>query len=696
MRIHGAGLSPMSKPDVSRRDFLAQSLCAGGGALVLAACTSGQSKGSGGGKAGAGGLPPIEGPTIITDPAKFPKTFAESPDFAELVKAGRLPPVAQRIGQDPLVVQPLHDIGTYGGEIRRGYFGVTDFQNANRFCAGPDNLLYWDYQRKGVIPNIARGYEMSDDGKTLTLQLRRGMKWSDGRPFTADDIVFWWEDISQNADLSLGSVSMRILGRPVKIEKVDDHTVQYVSPVPNPLLPKLLAGWTDIGGQAQWGAQGGGGFAPKHYLSKFHPKYTSKSEVEKLAADAGIKNWSAFFLHQNDWTQNTELPVLTPWKTTRAINSSPWTLEANPYSIWVDAKGNQLPYIPKITMREAGNPQVLTLRAVSGEYDFQDRKLLLSSMPVLLKNQSRGDYTIHRTPSNTYVDLMIRINLAYMQDEVIGDLLRNVDFRRALSLGLDRGQFNQTFLLGTGVPTATVPHQTNPYYLGPEWRTKWATFDAAQANQLLDKVGLTKKDAAGYRLRPDGKGRVKLTHQGTPTFIDNVAVGEMLKRQWKAIGIDVVNRQVGDALGVQEILSNKVMLMANAVAVDDPFLKPDQLLPTTTVQGVIGIPYAKWMDSGGKKGIKPPDSLKELVKAMELRTQGLTASDRQRLVLGKQIFQLHADQVWSIGIAGYGMSVYGFFLAKNGLANVPARLLGDEFVKSPTNALPMTFYYKKK
>ncbi|HEU5159078.1 MAG TPA: ABC transporter substrate-binding protein [Streptosporangiaceae bacterium] len=685
----------MGKPDFSRRDFLAQSLFVGGGALVLTSCTSSPPGGSGGGKVGAGGLPPIEGPTIITDPAKFPKTFAESPAFAGMVKAGRLPPVAQRIGQDPLVVQPLREIGTYGGEIRRGYLGVTDFQNANRFCSGPDNLLYWDYQRKTVIPNIARAFELSDGDKVLTIQLRRGMKWSDGHPFTADDIIFWREDISLDSDLSLGSPSLRINGEEVKVEKVDDHTVRYISPVPNPLLPQLLAGWTDIGGHAQWGAQGGGGFAPKHYLSKFHPKYTSKSEVEKLAAAAGVKSWPAFFLRMNDWSLNTELPMLTPWKTTRAINSSPWTLEANPYSIWVDAKGNQLPYIPKITMREAGGPQVLTLRAVSGEYDFLDRKLSLSSMSVLLKNQKRGDYTIHRTPSTTVIDLMLRLNLAYKKDKVIGDLLRDVDFRRALSLGLDRNQFNQTFLLGTGVPTAVTPHESSPFFLGPEWRTKWATYDVARANQLLDKIGLTKKDAAGYRLRPDGKGRIKLDHMGGPGFVDYTAVGEMIKRQWKAIGIDVVNRVVAGGLGVQDIFANQVVLQVNAMAADDPLIKPDQLLPTNNVQGVIGIPYAKWFDTGGKKGEEPPESLRLLREAMELRRKGLTAPEPERLAIGKRIYQMHADQVWSIGLAGFGMSVYGFYLAKNRLGNVPARVVSDEFVKSPTNALPMTFYYKK-
>jgi peptide/nickel transport system substrate-binding protein len=175
----------------SRRLFLQSAAYAGGGSLVLSACSPGKPspKASQGGLTGAG-LPNLESGQVITDPAQYPKSFNESPEFARQVAAGTLPPVAERIGQDPLVIKPLHETGRYGGTLRRGFLGVQDTQNANRFCAGPDNLLYWEYTHSKVIPNIARSFELSKDGKTLTLHLRRGMRWSDGSPFTADDIIF--------------------------------------------------------------------------------------------------------------------------------------------------------------------------------------------------------------------------------------------------------------------------------------------------------------------------------------------------------------------------------------------------------------------------------------------------------------------------------------------------------------------------
>jgi peptide/nickel transport system substrate-binding protein len=137
----------------------------------------------------------LEGPEVVTDPAKSPKALKEAPQLAALVKAGKLPPVAERVGQDPVVIKPLHEIGKYGGTWRGGFTGPADFWNGFRCCSGPDHLMFWDYTGDKVVPNIAKGLEMQDGGRAWLVRLRRGMKWSDGKPFTADDFVFWFEDI---------------------------------------------------------------------------------------------------------------------------------------------------------------------------------------------------------------------------------------------------------------------------------------------------------------------------------------------------------------------------------------------------------------------------------------------------------------------------------------------------------------------
>lgn len=607
-----------------------------------------------------------------------------------MTAAGKLPAVAQRIGQDPLVIKPVHSIGKYGGEIRRGYITAGDFNNGTFFCTGPDSLLYIDYAEKNIVPNLARGFELSKDNKELTLHLRRGMKWSDGQPFTADDIVFWYESMYLNHAITAES---SVLAK-TTVKKIDDVTVQYISTEPYPQLPRVLAAETDLGGPTAGGKTGQGGFAPKHYLSKFHPDFTSEKEANRIAGAAGFANWSLYLLNRNDFSLNPDLPSVSPWVVTRPINNSPWTFEANPYSIWVDTEGNQLPYIPKITMQDAGNKEVIALRAVAGEYDFQDRNLQVASLPVLLKNQKRSNYTVHRAPMRIQ-DFLLRLNLAYDKDKVIGDLVRNVDFRRALSLGIDRNQINQTFFLGTAVATSAMVADDSPYFAGPEWRTKWATLDVAQANQLLDKIGLTKKDATGLRMRPDGKGPIRLDYIANTSVADFPAMGEIIRTQWKRIGIDLNVETLAPSLFIQKTLSGDFNMQGITAGNgnEDVFIDQTGIVPTTMVTGPMGIPYAKWYLSGGKDGVKPPNSMKLLINAMDMVGRGSAASDSERIQIGKQIYMMHVDQVWSIGVVGFGLTIYGLYLANNKLGNVPKRIINSGLYRNPTIALPMTFYY---
>jgi peptide/nickel transport system substrate-binding protein len=683
----------MRHGEISRRALLRDTALLGGGALVLSACTSSGSSEDAGGLGSR--LPEIEGGEVITDPSRFPTRFQERPEFADRVAAGDLPPVAERIGQDPLVIRPVHEIGSYGGTIRRGFIGVEDLQNANLFCAGPDNLLYWDYRHENVVPNIARGFEWNRDFTELTLQLRRGMHWSDGEPFTADDIIFWRDDINLNEEIVAtgGSTALRIDGENVAVDKLDDFTVVYRCATPYAALPEFLAGLTDVGGQSYGGSTGGGGFAPKHYLSRFHPKYTPDANAR--ADDAGFDGWVTYLLDRSSWYLNPELPTVTPWVCTRPINDPPWEFAANPYSIWVDTDGNQLPYVGEITMNDVEDTQGMAVRAVAGSYDFQDRGLEVKSLPALVKSQDKSDYTLHQAPDQS-VDCAVLLNLAYDKDPEIGELIRNVDFRRALSLGIDRHQINETFFLGTGIPTATVPADTSPYFPGEEWRTKWATHDVEQANQLLDDIGLTERDADGFRMLPDGNDRIRLDIESTVSKVDFPSIGENIRRQWEEIGIETTNQPVEGTLLVTRVSANEVMLGVNTIyGTEDLFVGPYSILPTISggTANTIGMPYVQWFLSDGSQGLKPPKSLELLSEAVGLYREGLQRPESERVELGKEIYRLHADQVWSIGIAGFGLANYGLYCAKNSLRNVPARILNSSQMRNITISLPMTFSY---
>jgi peptide/nickel transport system substrate-binding protein len=239
------------------------------------------------------------------------------------------------------------------------------------------------------------------------------------------------------------------------IEKVDTPTVRFKFPEPYYMLPDVLAGSTDLAGQ--WGAyKAMGGFAPAHYLKQFHPKYVGEAELDKKVKEAKYDSWVRMFLAKNDWALNPELPVLSPWKTVTPINTPTWTLERNPYSVFVDTAGNQLPYIDRVVLTLAENLEVINLRAIAGEYDFAARHMDLGKLPVFIENQAKGGYKVYLDPGDYGGDMIIKFNLNYDADPELAKWFNTADFRRALSLGIDRDQINETFWLGTGTPGSVV------------------------------------------------------------------------------------------------------------------------------------------------------------------------------------------------------------------------------------------------
>ena len=475
----------------------------------------------------------LEGPRVITDREQFPRRFHEAPALADLVQQGELPPVQERIGSDPLVIEPVREIGNYGGIWRRGFSGPADFWNGYR-CCGHDRILFWDYTGNTVVPNVAKGWEISEGGRVFTIFLRRGMKWSDGHPFTADDFMFWYEDIYQHDELvPTKAPILAIDDKPGRMEKVDDSTIRFVFSQPYYVFLDMLAGATALGGHSYQGRSLMGGFAPRHYLQQFHPRYVGQEAVDQLVKAAGYDNWASFMRYINDWSLNPDLPTVTAWQTTSPINTPIWVLERNPYFYMVDTAGNQLPYIDKVVLTLAENLEVLNLRAIAGEYHFQSRHIDISKLPVFLENQRRGNYTVSLDPADSGCDACLFFNQTYDADPEIATWLQNRDFRIALSHGMDREQLNEAFWLGLGTSGSQVLAESSPYNPGPEYRTMHSTYDPQRANQMLDALGLTRKDSQGYRLRTDGKGRLRLemTTVGGQ-FLQFTQIAEMIREQW--------------------------------------------------------------------------------------------------------------------------------------------------------------------
>ncbi len=639
----------------------------------------------------------LEGPTIITDPARMPTSFHEAPMLADQVRAGKLPPVAERLPQEPMVVQPLHNIGKFGGTWRRGFIGPSDSENGNRLRSG-EKLIFFDAAGIDLQPSVAKSWEVSPDGRRTTIFLRKGMKWSDGAPFNADDFVFWFQDMYGNKDIVPAPMAeMSVNGKPGRIVKVDDTTVAFEFDDPYFLFIRLLAGDTLIGGGPSRTQSEGfayGGYAPAHYLKQFLPKYGSVEALNAQAKAAGYDNWVQYFHFKSDWRINRDLPTLAAWKMIEPINGQQWVLERNPYYYEVDTAGNQLPYIDRIQMSLAENPEVINLRAIAGEYDDQERFIDLGKLPTLIDNAARSHYKIHLDLGFNGSDSALFFNTSYRADPEIAKWLGIPDFRRALSLGIDRDQLNEAFWLGLGTPGSVAPAEIMPESPGKEWRTRWSTLDIAQANALLDKIGLTKKDAEGYRLRTDNGQRLRLQidvgQTLTPTWPQQV---EMIIQQWRKIGIAADEKVFERSLLFTRMRGDQhqILIWTNN-GTESLFLYPTLALPVDPTSGYFGVANALWYSSNGTAGVKPTDPA--LLRAYSLMRRAAGEPQQDRDKTAQELWKLAVDQQWAIGLVGQSPSFQAVRIVSDKLENVPERVCVSQHCRTPWSAHPEQWYFR--
>jgi peptide/nickel transport system substrate-binding protein len=685
----------------TRREFLRDAAVVAGGAALAGAIPAVTANAQGAkapeAKIGSQLIGKLEGPELVLDAAKWPKKFAEAPMLADMVKAGKLPPVEKRVPDEPMVVKPLQSIGRYGGTWRRGFTGPGDGENGNRIVS-TDKILFWDYTGTKVMPCVAKEWKQSDDGKSVTISLRKGMKWSDGAPFTANDFVFWYEEVYLNKDLvPTPHPDFMANGKSGSIRKVDDATVVFEFQEPNFLFVDILAGSTAIGGGQATQAMGGrsmGAYMPAHYIKQFLPKFSSKEEVEKKAKAAGFDGWVSYIRSRWDWRLNPELPVLTPWKTVSPINTPTWVLERNPYYMGVDTAGNQLPYIDRISMTLAENLEVLNLRAIAGQYDLQERHTALAKLPVFLENRAKGGYDVRLDPALNGSDATLQTNQAYEADPEIAKWLHTSDFRRALSMGIDRDQLNETFWVGVGTPGSVAPAESVPYSPGPDWRKKWSTLDVKQANALLDKIGLSKKDGEGYRLRTDGKGRLRLELQTSAgAFVPHTQIAEMIKEQWKKIGVQADVKEMERSLFFTRVGSNEhqIALWANDGS-EVLYLFPRHALPLDPVEALLGTPIARWYASNGAQGKGPKDP--RMISALELYRSANGKKTQERYKIAQDIWKILVDEQYSIGTVGLSPATMGVRIVSNKLGNIPSRQTNAQHARTPCSSHPATFFYK--
>ena len=426
----------------------------------------------------------------------------QAPMLEEMVKAGKLPAVEQRLPENPRVVSPVEKVGKYGGTWRSGMVGGSD-RNWLFRIAGYEPLLAWDREWTGkVIPNLAEEVTSNPAATEFTVKLRKGLKWSDGKPFGSDDIGFFVNDIVANKELLPNSIDWMVSGgEPGKFEKIDDNTFKITFKEPYGVFPQRLA--------SVYGVQMT--MMAKHYCSQFHPAY-NKDGIAALAKEAGVQNWTELFIKKcavdteaNERWQNPDRPTMEPWviKEPYVGGATLVTLVRNPFYHKVDSAGNQLPYIDDLRISVNADKQTLVLKAVNGEIDYQDRHINANAnRPVFLDAASKADIRLVDGPNADMNTTVISLNLTH-KDPVKREIFNNKDFRIGLSHAIDRKAIIDSAFVGQGEPWQAAPRKESPYY-NERLAKQYTEYDVGKANASLDKA-FPKKDSEGFRLGPDGK-----------------------------------------------------------------------------------------------------------------------------------------------------------------------------------------------
>jgi peptide/nickel transport system substrate-binding protein len=580
--------------------------------------------------------------------------YREASQLAELVKQGQLPPVDQRLPTEPLVVTPRNEVGKYGGEQHGAAFGPRTGQ-LDTEALRMQSLLFIEPDLQSLSPNILKAYAPSDDYKTWTLSLRAGMKWSDGEPFTADDFIFWYEDILLNPELTPSvPVVYTSGGEPIKMSKVDDVTlkIEFAATNPNFDLTMSKSHWNDRM------------YAPKHYLQQWHSKYNDKAA--ELAKSENFETWVLAFQYHDDHSQgqqDTKLPDITPWVLTQIDELGNKYFERNPYYWAVDTAGNQLPYIDRQVAILVKDAEVRTLKFISQELDNAgENPLPVKDYPLYVENEEAGNYKVYLFNNSRGNDVGITFNQTH-KDPVLKQIFNDVRFRQAMSLAINRQQVNDVLYFGRAtVRQATIPESVSFY---EEWMGQhFVEYNVDQANTLLDEMGLAWDSAKQVRTRPDGKP-LEIILECWEEFCPH---SEMVAEMWTAVGVKTTMSQIERTLWLERNQANEADAYAHPY---DSIAEPNLRAASCSRMRPLGSDsyaplWRAWYNSQGKEGEEPSQTNKDLMALCEQYKTAQPGS-AEYLRIGKEMATLYTNQLYSLGISVAPRVI----ILSNRLGNVP-------------------------
>jgi len=582
--------------------------------------------------------------------------FCENPMFAEKVKKGELPPVEERLPQEPLVVLPYDEIGQYGGKLHGACVGPGS--GTSEFMAFRQaNMVRYSDDCLTIVPNVAKEWKWNDDYTELTFTLRKGHRWSDGEPFTADDVIFYLNDVIFNEEIH--PVTPSEWGDlDASVEKINETTVKFKFKSPYPGMIYRLAGSCSY-----WEA-----FAPKHFLKNYHIKYNPNANEE--AKKNGFDDWvQQFALVWNKWKSivvSTSYGLKVPTLESHILIKEPTTQRrvfiANPYYFKVDTAGNQLPYIDYHEERFLEN-QLWPLEIMNGNLDMKSQNMPLDIYPLLKENEKKSDYTL-QLPSGMIGPAMI-FNMTH-EDPVLRKIYGDVRFRYAMSLAINRDEVNKTLLLGLGTPEQGLPQ--NVPYVTEEDKKFMTEYDPERANKLLDEMGL-KKGADGIRIRPDGK-TLTILWEYTLQYVWSPEFPALISEYWHNVGVNVLLKEVNTQLTRDKQKSNKLDITSEWLASYEAAILTTPTIfapPYHEFWPIMGLPWMDWKTSDGKSGEEPPSWVKRLWEIADEFKTTIPGTERY-LELGKEMVKINLENLVVIGTLG---NIPLVTVVNNRLGNIP-------------------------
>ncbi len=570
-------------------------------------------------------------------PTAVPSKYKESPMMAELVAKGELPPVDERLPEEPRVCEVLDQIGEYGGSLTVASLSSTLLGDDGLRGMDVPNQLCMSHDLTHPIPHMLKDWEQSDDFMEVTCYMRKGMKWSDGHPFTTADVEFWWQDVMLNTEITpLVSSYFRPRGEVMDVQIIDDYTFKYIFTVPYPGFPLVC--------MTHRNGFGHNHFLPAHYMKQFHIKYNEKAG--DLAKEAGFDFWYQLFGRESNRFESIDRPKLEEFIPVRDTPQMAFH-ERNPYYHAVDAEGQQLPYIDRLYMDRCADLSILDAKTVGGTYDFAAQQLRILFYATYAEGAAAKNSRMLLWQSGKGGEVVYNVNCNW-PDEEWRTVFYDDRFRQALSLAINRADINNVIYFGNASETQFTVIPASRHYK-PEYAEAFAAFDLDQANALLDDMGLEWNSEHTHRLWPTSKEPMIIAWDLVETETPKGPITELITEYWKAIGIEIQWKSITRNLLTQKILANEepMSLWHGDETADTLFLRrPKYFAPLDGDESCWGVLWGRWYNTKGEQGEEPPQVIKDLYTWME--DYNTTDSDEP----AANVLQSQADHVWTIGAIG--------------------------------------------